>query len=155
MKTAIVYTSGTGNTKLLADEIVKKVGACDYVGKPADEALESDMLYVGFWTAKFTCTPDIENFLKKLSDKKIFLFGTAGYDDTPEYFDKILDSVAAHVKDSNQIVGRFMCQAKVSDGKKKALEAADSEKFHSMQEKLAKGDNRPDKQDLESLLAQI
>lgn len=155
MKTSVVYVSVTGNTKVLADEIVKKVGACDYVGKPADEALESDTIYVGFWTAKFTCTPDIEAFLKKLSNKKVFLFGTAGYDNTQEYFDKILDSVAAHLNDSNQVIGRFMCQAKVSDNKKKALESADADKFRSMQEKLGQGDSHPDGQDLEALRVQL
>ena len=155
MKPAIVYVSGTGNTKLLAQQIQKTLGECAYVGGPSEEALGSETLYVGFWTAKFTCTPDIQSFLEKLEHKKVFLFGTAGYDDAPEYFDKILNSVAAHLGGTNQIVGRFMCQAKVSGPKKKMLETTDPEKYRAMLDKLARGDSRPDQTDLERLSAMI
>lgn len=155
MKTAIVYSSVSGNTKKLAQQIEAVLGTVDYTGRPSEEALNSDVLYVGFWTAKFTCTPDITNFLEKLEGKKIFLFGTAGYDDTPEYFDGILNSVAAHLSPSNEVIGRFMCQGKVSEAKKRALEQADPDKFRSMQPKLAQGENRPNADDLARLAAMV
>ncbi len=155
MKSSIVYVSGSGNTKKLAEQIQSIIGPCEYVGKPDKQALESDMLYVGFWTMKFTCPPVIQEFLKQLDHKKVFLFGTAGYDNTQEYFDRILDSAAAHLNGSSQIVGRFMCQGRVSEGKKKMLAEADLEKFQSMKEKLAQGEQHPDQGDFDQLAALV
>lgn len=155
MKNAIVYSSVSGNTKKLAEQIEKTLGGAAYVGKPSDEALDSDVLYVGFWTAKFTCTPDIAGFLEKLNGKKVFLFGTAGYDNMQAYYDGILDSVAAHLNASNEVIGRFMTQAKVSAAKKAALEKADPAKFAAMQAKLAQGESRPNADDLAKLAALV
>lgn len=54
MKYAIVYSSRTGNTKLLAErmkEVLTKEN-CIYFGEPNEEALKAPMLYIGFWTNK-------------------------------------------------------------------------------------------------------
>ena len=54
MSYAIVYSSKTGNTKLLADTLhdcLPQEG-CDYFGFPDPAAMEADTLYVGFWTDK-------------------------------------------------------------------------------------------------------
>lgn len=48
MKYAVVYSSVTGNTEKLAEVIKNKVGQC-YFGKPCDEAIEADVIFVGFW----------------------------------------------------------------------------------------------------------
>ena len=54
MSYAIVYSSKTGNTKILADTLhdcLPQEG-CDYFGIPDPAAMEADTLYVGFWTDK-------------------------------------------------------------------------------------------------------
>lgn len=80
MSYAIVYSSKTGNTRLLADAIREVAGDdCIYFGEPSDAALSADILYVGFWTDKGTCDSTVADFLKKLDGKKVFLFGTAGF----------------------------------------------------------------------------
>ena len=57
MKYAVVYSSVTGNTKKLAEAIKNKVGQ-GYFGKPSDEALEADVIFVGFWTMGTCGLPD-------------------------------------------------------------------------------------------------
>jgi len=52
--------------------------------------MEADTLYVGFWTDKGQADESTSDFLKQLHGKNIFLFGTAGFGGSKEYFDKIL-----------------------------------------------------------------
>ena len=95
MSYAIVYSSKTGNTKILADTLhdcLPQEG-CDYFGVPDPAALEADTLYVGFWTDKGNADESTSDFLKQLHGKNIFLFGTAGFGGSEEYFDKILKKV--------------------------------------------------------------
>lgn len=155
MKSAIVYSSGTGNTEKLAKAIEGKVADAIYCGKLDDKALEAEMIYVGFWTAKFTCTDDVKGFLEKLDGKKIFLFGTAGYDDTEEYFQKILTAVKEMIPSSNTVVGEFMSMGKVSAGKQKAIAEMDQAKFDGMKAKLDQAEQHPDQGDLDKLLALV
>lgn len=155
MKSSIVYASNTGNTKALAEKINEIVGDVQYIGKPNEEAMQSETIYVGFWTAKYTCTADIEEFLKGLSNKKVVLFGTAGYDNTQEFFDKIMDTVAVHINDTNTILGRFMCQGKVSEGKKQQLQKMDENKYEQMKQKISEGDNKPDEDSFKALASFI
>lgn len=114
MKYSIVYSSVTGNIKKLAESIKNKIGEC-YFGKPSDEALTADVIFIGFWATRNSCGADIKSFIEKISSKKVFIFGTAGYNNTKEYFDEILHSVKAHIPSYNTIIEPYMCQGRVSD----------------------------------------
>ena len=79
---SIIYSSKTGNTKKLAETIYNTLpkNECDYYGEinKINEEL-SDVIYIGFWTEKGNADSLTLEFLKNLKNKKIFLFGTAGY----------------------------------------------------------------------------
>lgn len=113
MTQAIVYSSKTGNTKLLAETIQSVLPACQYCGAPCDSAREADILFVGFWTDKGQCDDSIAAFLESLENKKVFLFGTAGFGGDPAYFAQILDCVAKHLPSSVECIGSYMCQGKM------------------------------------------
>ena len=51
--------------------------------------MEADTLYVGFWTDKGKADESSSDFLKQLRGKQVFLFGTAGFGGSEEYFNKI------------------------------------------------------------------
>lgn len=51
--------------------------------------------------------------LKKLRNKRIFLFGTAGFGGSEEYFQSILDRAKQSVDESCSVVGGYMCQGKM------------------------------------------
>ena len=78
---SILYSSKTGNTKKLAEKIreVLPEENCDYFGTEGAKALSSDILYIGFWTDIGNADPVTLELLKSLKNKKIFLFGTAGF----------------------------------------------------------------------------
>lgn len=154
MKYSIVFSSVTGNTKKLAETIKNKVGEC-YFGKPCDEALEADIIFIGFWTAGNSCGADIKAFIEKLSGKKVFIFGTAGYDNTKEYFSGILDSVKKLVPQSNTIIGTYMCQGRVSDAIQNKIKKAMPEKFEAIKDNLVESLNHPNENDIKLLISEI
>lgn len=81
MSYAIVYSSPTGNTAMLAQTIREALpqAECCYFGEPDDQALSAKRIYVGFWTDKGTCDEQTARFLERLTDQQVFLFGTAGF----------------------------------------------------------------------------
>lgn len=154
MKYAVVYSSVTNNTKQLAKTIQETVSA-EYCGKPSDEALSADVLFVGFWAAKNSCGADIQAFMQKLSNKKVFLFGTAGYNDTQEYFEEILTNAKEHVPASNEIIGTYMCQGKVTEAMQERIKEVMPEKYELIKAKLASSVNHPNQTDLDALIAKV
>ena len=115
MRYAIVFSSRTGNTRLLADTLRSCLPPedCCYFGTPDPAALEADALYVGFWTDKGHADDATTEFLKQLQGKKVFLYGTAGFGGSEEYFEKILKAVQKSLDKSNTLTGSFMCQGKM------------------------------------------
>ena len=53
------------------------------------------------------------NVPNKLKNKKIFLFGTAGFGGSDAYFEKILGQVKQSIDSSNAVIGEYMCQGKM------------------------------------------
>lgn len=81
MKYAICYSSRTGNTGKLAEAIRQTLPTldCVYCGAPHVAANSGDVIFAGFWTDKGTCDSQMGEFLQTLENKKVFLFGTAGF----------------------------------------------------------------------------
>ena len=109
MSYAIVFSSKTGNTRLLADTLRASLpqNECTYFGAPAPEALEAETLYIGFWTDKGNADADTLALLR------VFLFGTAGFGGSAEYFEQILAAVQKSLDESNTVIGTYMCQGKM------------------------------------------
>ena len=112
---SIIFSSMTGNTRKLADKIheILPKESCDYFGTADAQGIKSELLYIGFWTDKGNADSDTLDFLSKLKNKKIFLFGTAGFGGSDAYFQRILGNVKSAIDSSNTIVGEYMCQGKM------------------------------------------
>ena len=115
MSYAIVFSSKTGNTALLAQTLQEQLpqADCCYFGAPDAAALAADTLYVGFWTDKGKADTDTLDFLQQLRGKRVFLFGTAGFGGSAEYFEQILAAVQESLDESNTVIGTYMCQGKM------------------------------------------
>lgn len=115
MKYSIIYSSRTGNTALLATKLqdILPSGDCVYFGVPDEKALDAQLIFIGFGTYKGDCDETLSNLLKKLNNKQVFLFGTAGFGKSQLYFEQILSRVKNHINDSNTVVGTYMCQGKM------------------------------------------
>ena len=114
-KYSIIVSSLTGNTKMLADAIydVLPKENCDFYGDAKTQVPQSEMLYIGFWTDKGSADCDTLKLLQSLKNRKVFLFGTAGFGGSDEYFKKILSRVKQSLDLSNVVVGEYMCQGKM------------------------------------------
>ena len=93
MKYAICYSSRTGNTGKLAEAIRQTLPTldCVYCGAPHVAANSADVIFAGFWTDKGICDSQMGEFLQTLENKKVFLFGTAGFGGSAAYFTQILE----------------------------------------------------------------
>ena len=158
MKYAIVYSSRTGNTRLLAETIKKTLPAedCLYYGEPDPAALEADRIYAGFWTDRGTCDAASGAFLKTLTEQELFLFGTAGFGGEQAYFSKVLERTEQNIGKNVCFIGSFMCQGKmpmsVRERYVKMLESgADMPNLRGMIENFDRALTHPDKDDLENL----
>ena len=74
MPYAIVYSTRTGNSKVLAQVIYNYLNPseCVYFGSVEDvdyNVNKADLIYVGFWTNQGKCDKLTENFLTKLHNK--------------------------------------------------------------------------------------
>ena len=118
MNYSIMFTSVTGNTEILANTILNSLPLkkCTYFGKFNPEKVnDSDLIFVGFWTDKGDCTEDVKKFLNGLENKRIAIFGTAGYGNSQKYFEDILSKVSSNISQNNKFIGSFMCAGKINE----------------------------------------
>ena len=122
MNYSIIYSSKTGNTKQLANIVQETLTelypdavclSCCAAEDAPEDALTADRVYVGFWTDKGTCDADTAAFLGRLHDTTLFLFGTAGFGASSEYYKTILDNVRKNIAAGNTVAGTFMCQGRM------------------------------------------
>lgn len=155
MKYAIVYSSRTGNTELLAQRLRDSLPKedCLYVGPPNKEALAAEKLYVGFWTDKGTCDESIAAFLRSITHQQVFLFGTAGFGGAPAYFEKILTAVKENISETATVTGSYMCQGKMPVSVRKRYESMEeSAGRQAMLDNFDRALSHPDEQDLSALV---
>lgn len=121
---SIVFSSRTGNTAELAEAVRKTLpeGTCEYFGSVngndggscASSAIPaSETLFVGFWTNQGVADQATQQLLGQLKNRKVFLFGTAGFGGSEAYFQAILDKTKAFIDNSNTVIGTYMCQGKM------------------------------------------
>ena len=72
-----------------------------------------DLLCIGFWCDKGDCDDQMKQYLSTLRNQNVFLFGTAGFGKSKEYFEMILKNVQSHLDASNCVKGTWMCQGKM------------------------------------------
>ena len=132
MTCAIVWASKGGNTKqvgealaeALAGDGVVYAGEVPAEGSPEEAAvLGADAVLAGSWTDKGDCAVEMAAFLGKLSGKRVFLFGTAGFGGDPAYFERILGNFAKHLPADAELAGQAMCQGKMGAGVRRRYEA--------------------------------
>lgn len=154
MSYAIVYSSRTGNTKALADAIreVLPPEDCCYFGAPDAAALAAQRLYIGFWTDKGTCDGDTAAFLAQLTNQEVFLFGTAGFGGSAEYFEQIAHRVETLLPAGVTVLGHHLCQGRMPMTVRQRYAAMeDSPRRTQMLENFDTALSHPDAEDLRQL----
>lgn len=164
MHLEIAYNSAGGNTRRVAQALAEgftQAGAqveTVEIGKDSvDEALarakDADAVLVGFWCDKGSCTDEVTRVLEGMSGKRVFLFGTAGFGGSAEYFDRILSGVRAKLPADAEYLGGVMCQGKMGPGVRRRYEAMleknpDDARIKGMIENFDAALGHPDEEDL-------
>ena len=112
------------------------------------------MVLVGFWTDKGTCDESTAQFLQQLENKQVFLFGTAGFGGSAEFFQQILNRVMQNLAPSNVVLGTWMCQGKMPMAVRKRYESMQEQQPEQMKMMIDNFDralSHPDEADLAAL----
>lgn len=114
MKTLIAYSSKTGNTKKVAESILK----CFPKGEIKDitdvENLNYDLIIVGTWIDKGTADAKALEFIETIKNKKIAYFFTLGAFPNSEHANDCIKNINKLFLDNkNTILGNFHCQGAI------------------------------------------
>lgn len=137
-KVAVVYNSRGGNTQTVAETLAGRLEHAGYGVKLASITATSDeasaaasaagTVLVGFWCDKGSCTDEVSALLGQLAGKRVFLFGTAGFGGSAEYFERILSGVREKLPADAIYLGGAMCQGRMAPAVRKRYEAVLAEK---------------------------
>ncbi len=114
-KATIIYSSRTGNTKLIAEAVAQGLQAPVLNAEAVDSLPTAQLLVIGFWVDKGTYDPLTSKVLElvKKSPCKVALFATLGGDPTSA---RALQSMQ-QVRDELQAQGSTVVASKLWRGK--------------------------------------
>lgn len=115
MKSLIVYSSKTGNTKKLADAVYESIaGEKDiYAVDKAPDPGNYDFIAAGFWLMAGKPDPESMEYLKRINgDQSVFLFATHGAAAGSDHAKKAIDHAGTLVP-AGAVKGAFSCEGKV------------------------------------------
>ena len=120
MNYLVLYSSRTGNTRMVARAIQKALpeGTPCVDIKDLKESLPEgttsyDCVFMGYWVDKGTADEASRTILKSLDNPYIALFATLGADPKSPHAMKSLEQGAACLPDGKKPLGAFICQGKV------------------------------------------
>lgn len=116
-KTLVVYSSLTGNTKMVAGRIFEIIEGDKTLSSLNDinniNLDEFNRVIVGFWVDKGTADKRTREFIKKLSGKEVAYFGTLGADPESKHGNGVKEKVSALCSNKNTFLGGFLCRGKI------------------------------------------
>lgn len=116
MKAMIVYSSLTGNTKAVAEAILKIMpeGTELYTVEEAPEPQAYDFIAIGFWADRENADKKAQGYISTIKEKRVALFMTLGaYPDSQHALNTMENAKKLFLDNNNDIMGTFMCQGKV------------------------------------------
>lgn len=149
----VVYSSVSGNTKKVAEAIFQVLpeGSEIYYVDEAPSADGYENVAVGFWTIRGGADEKTAAYLQKLKGSNVFLFGTMFSDDISGYGQGVLDRAAAFLDESSTVLGKFICQGKLSDAHVEKMKKRPADHPHAPTperlQKVLAASTHPDEQD--------
>ena len=115
MKSLVVYSSQTGNTRKLAETVFEALPG-EKVLYPVDEApgpSEYDLIAVGFWVQGGKPDPKSSEYLARIGPKSLFLFATHGAGAGSDHAVNGME-LAKSLAANSDILGTYSCQGEVN-----------------------------------------
>lgn len=158
MKSLVLWSSRTGNTKAVAQAIYDALpGEKDIVEEGREKDTSGyDVIFVGFWGFRRGADTAARRTLASLHNKKVAIYGTAGtYPDSAAARDYLANAAALLPEDST-CLGTFICQGRVHSfhiGKR----SEHAQKVHPMTperlKRLEEAEKHPNEEDFRNAAA--
>lgn len=120
MTTLVVFSSRTGNTKLLAHGICDAYEDAHLVHLVAAASLPEDLsaydaVLLGFWCDRGKAPEDIEQAAARIRGKRMGCFATIGGDPQAEWARQWMQKTSAELaaKGGNTLEATFMCRGRI------------------------------------------
>ncbi len=117
MKTLVVYSSRTGNTKKVGEAIAAVLPNCEVFDVDSAPSAEGyDFVAIGYWVDKGMPDAKCKAYIETISNVHVGMFGTLGaYPDSDHAKDCIVKGEALLTEPArgNTVLGSFLCQGKV------------------------------------------
>ena len=115
MKSLVVYSSQTGNTKKLADAIYETLTGEKEIYSINDAPAPGgyDFVAVGFWLKAGKPDEKASEYLENIGEKPLFLFATHGAAKNSMHAENAMNQ-AKHLASKAKVVGMYNCQGKVN-----------------------------------------
>ncbi len=162
MRTVIIYSSNTGNTKKVAMAIKEVLprGTEIYSIEKAPDPDNYDLILMGYWVDKGNADIKTRGYINKISAKTIGLFGTLGANPTSDHALIVKKRVEQPIEKKNRLIFHLLCQGKIYEEAlnkyNKMLEEDPSNAgTKAYIENFYKALNRPDKKDLEYIKNEV
>ncbi len=136
MKSLVVYSSQTGNTKQVAEAIfdVMPRGTVIFPVDNAPSPEEYDFIVLGFWVDKEHADKKSRIYMGQVKGKKVALFATLGAEPDSTHAKKTMVKAKKLLDDDNQIVGEFICRGKIDPKLTRRFMEQSSKNPHPMTE---------------------
>lgn len=156
MKILVTYSSKTGNTKQVAEAVLKGLPAGTKI-YPVEEAPSPDgydLIYAGFWVDKGRPDKKASEYLRSVKNKNVMVFFTLGADPDSKHADDCESEAGACVGEGSEVRGSFRCMGKLSPCLIEMMENLPPDHPHAPDEarrkRWEKASSHPDINDLNS-----
>ena len=115
MRTLVVYSSLTGNTKMIAEAVAEALAPCDCCRvEEAPDASVYDFVAIGYWVDKGMPDTACQDYMGSVRGKKVALFGTLGVDPSHDHAKDCAKKGEELMRESgNTVYGTFLSQGKI------------------------------------------
>lgn len=152
-KWAVIYSSVTGNTKMIAEAIAGAAEEADIfqVQEAPVDLSNYDIVAIGYWLKLGQPDPLTLKYLGQVQDSKVVFFQTHGAEPTSEHAITSFARAGYNLGAGCEILGTFGCQGKINPvmlEKRKNAGPDDPHGGAKAMERWQKAASHPDEQDL-------
>jgi len=114
-KWAVIYSSVTGNTKMIAEEFAKAAEADLFsVDEAPADLSDYEVILLGYWLRRGGPDPKMSKFIPTVHDAKVVFFETHGAEPYSEHVITAYARAAYLLGENCTILSTFGCQGKIS-----------------------------------------
>lgn len=158
-KVLITYASLSGNTKKLAEGLYDAFQEEAHL-QPVDEEIDLssyDVILHGYWVDRGGPDEKSKAFLSRIQNKKVGIFATLGAYPDSEHAASSLEKGVQCLDASNTLIGKFICQGRLSDAIKDRIRKLPKDHPHGPTEarlkRWADADSHPDEADIQKAIS--